>query len=81
MYVHIYSAMISSTNTIAECTPWQVESEDDLPVAFDVHEIVDMDVTERRSHLTTVLKDCPSDGKEAFIEKYVERINELNPHL
>lgn len=59
----------------------QVESEDDLPVTFDVHELVDMDQDERRTHLTSLLKECPGAGVEAFKEKYLDRINELNPHL
>lgn len=58
-----------------------MEAEDELPVTFDIHEIVDMEVPQRRTHLTTLLGQCPSAGAEVFIEKYLERINELNPHL
>lgn len=59
----------------------QVESEDNLPVNFDIHVLLDLHEDERRSFLSNMLKDCPSEEVQTFMDKYLERIHELNPYL
>lgn len=62
--------------------PKQVESEEDLPFSLDIYKIVDMAEAARRTHLTDLLKTCPSrDAGQAFIDKYLHKIKHLNPHL
>lgn len=61
---------------------YKVESEDDLPVSFDIHQLVDMPHEDRRDYLTSLLKGCPSDDSvQAFMDKYLDTVKELNPHL
>mmetsp|Transcript_12423 Transcript_12423/g.18646 ORF Transcript_12423/g.18646 Transcript_12423/m.18646 type:complete len:108 (+) Transcript_12423:60-383(+) len=59
---------------------YKVESEDDLPFDFDIHELMDIDRPKRRSFLEERLKDCPSSA-EGFMEKYLEKIKTMNPRL
>lgn len=56
----------------------QVQSQDDLPVSFDVHHLVNMAEAERRPYLTGILEECPSEAREAFVDKYLRIIKQLN---
>lgn len=60
----------------------QVEAEENIPVSFDIHHILDLAEAERRPFLDNLLRGCPATEEvPAFVEKYVGHIEGLNPYL
>ncbi|CAM9545122.1 unnamed protein product [Phaeothamnion confervicola] len=57
-----------------------VGDEDDLPVQFDIHEYIGLEDGDRRQALVKLLVDCPSPTDE-WINKFLDKIRGLNPHL
>eukprot|EP00752_Nemacystus_decipiens_P007748 g6926.t1 len=60
---------------------FKVESEDELPVPFDLQQLVYMKEGERRAFLENLLQACASDAMPAFIDKCLERINDLGARV
>lgn len=58
-----------------------MESEDKLPVSFDLHQLVDLEEGERRAFLESMLQACSSDAMPAFIDKCLERIIGLDTRV
>lgn len=68
--------------TVAVCAHLlvKVESEDDIPVEFDILKIIEKDETAQRQFLADMLADCPNrEGALEFIDKFLHRVKELNP--
>lgn len=57
----------------------QVDSDDSIPVDFDIHQLLDLKEDERRPFLGDMLRDCPSDHVPAFIDTCLDRIKGLKP--
>ncbi|CAM9654061.1 unnamed protein product [Choristocarpus tenellus] len=60
---------------------YKVEDEDELPIEFDIHELMDLDKVDRRPCLEKALESCPGNGRQEFIDKVLERIAVLNPRI
>lgn len=60
---------------------FQVESDDSIPVSFDLPQLLDLQEGERRPFLKVMLEGCPSDMVPVFIDKYLEHINGLGPYV
>lgn len=59
-----------------------MESEDELPVSFDLHQLVDLKEDARRAFLEDMLHACPAvDTFPAFIDKYLEQIKDLDARV
>lgn len=80
--MHRYWWRIFRNVGCAICFFLQVEAEENIPVSFDIHQLLSLDEVARRPFLDNLLKGCPANEEvPAFVEKYVGHIKGLNPYL